>query len=141
MTSPEGLQISNPVGYRAGGDLMITGDVLNTTDKEKITWYIVADVYDAKGAVLVQTGMMNGRQVYLQRDYDILEKRGVNVEQFKSKNLQNAGASIPPHGTAHFEFRIIDPPAGASGFLVKAQKVDPVNLLKDMTGYRNPKQQ
>ncbi len=142
MTSTEGLQIVEPAGYRnPDGDLVITGNVQNATDKERVVWYLEADVYDAQGAVLVQAGMMNGKQLYIQRDYDVLAKRGVNVDEFKVKNLQETGTTIAPHGTAHFEFRILEPPAGTSSFLVTVRQVDPVKMMQDMASAAKEKQQ
>ncbi len=133
MTSPEGLQMTNALsGYiDTNGDLVIAGVVENTTDKEKPLWYLVADVYDAQNNVLTRAKMLNGKQLYTGRDYDILARRGVNVQELKARNLQDKGAPLPPKGIVNFEIRIMEPPVGIATFNATLQKFDPLQMMKE----------
>src|SRR5512143_1405867 len=54
MTSPEGLQITSASGsLDQNQDLIVSGMVENTTNKERPAWYVVVHVYDAQGAVIM----------------------------------------------------------------------------------------
>ncbi len=134
LTSPDGLQIQNASGAvdPATGDLVITGSVENTTDKVRPAWFIVADVYDAQGSVLIKGKLLNGKQLYARRDYEIMVKRGMNVQELKQKILQEQGTIIPAKGTASFEMRIMEPPVGVASFNATLQPFDPVQLFKEM---------
>jgi predicted Zn finger-like uncharacterized protein len=134
VTTPEGLQILNASGAMdpIKGDLVISGVVENSTDKPKPAWYVVADVYDAQGTVLVKAKFLSGKQLYTRRDYDILLKRGVNIQDLKAKNLQEQGVIIPPKGTVNFEIHIMEPPVGIVSFNATLQPFDPVQLFKEM---------
>jgi hypothetical protein len=133
MASTEGLQLTNNLSgfIDTNGDLVITGVVENTSDKEKPVWYLVADVFDAQGKVLVQAKSLNGKQLYTSRDYDILAKRGVNVQELQTKNLQERGVPIPPKGVVNFEIRIMEPPVGIATFNATLQKFDPLQMMKE----------
>ena len=133
MTSIDGLQIVNPSGsVEPNGDLLITGSVENLTDKERSEWYVIVDVYDAKGNVLNKIRLLNGKQLYSRVDYDILAKRGVNVAELKSKILQNQGVVIPAKGSVSFEMRYIQPPIGMASFNAVLQPFDPIRLRKEI---------
>lgn len=133
MTSPEGLQITSASGsLEQNQDLIISGMVENTTDKERSAWYVVVHVYDAQGAVLMHARILNGKQLYTKRDYEILAKRGVNVQELKSKNLQDPGVVIPPKGSVRFEIRFMEPPVGISSFNAMLEPFDPEQLFKEM---------
>ncbi len=133
MTSIEGLRIINPSGsVEPNGDLLITGTVENTTDKERSGWYVVVDVYDAKGSVLNKIRLLNGKQIYSRADYDVLSKRGVNVPELKAKILQNQGVVIPAKGSITFEMRYIQPPVGIASFNALLQPFDPMRLFKEI---------
>ena len=133
MTSPEGLQIASASGsLDQNKDLIISGMVENTTDKERSAWYVVVHVYDAQSAVLMNGRILNGKQLYTKRDYEILEKRGVNVQELKAKNLQDPGVVIPPKGSVPFELRFLEPPVGISSFNATLEPFDPEQLFKEM---------
>ena len=133
MTSIEGLRVVNPSGsVEPNGDLMITGSIENLTDKERSGWYVVVDVYDAKGGVLNKIRLLNGKQIYSQADYDVLSKRGVNVVELKAKTLQNQGVVIPAKGSVPFEMRYIQPPVGIASFNATLQPFDPIRLFKEI---------
>ncbi len=133
MTSPEGLQITSASGsLDQNQDLIISGAIENTTDKERTAWYVVVHVYDAQGAVLMNSRMLNGKQLYTKRDYEVLEKRGVNVQELKAKDLQEPGVVIPPKGSVQFEIRFMEPPVGISSFNASLQPFDPEQLFKEM---------
>ena len=133
MTSPEGLQIASASGsLDQNRDLIVSGTVINTTDKERPAWYMVVHVYDAQGAILMNARMLNGKQLYTKRDYEVLEKRGVNVQELKAKNLQEPGVIIPPKGSVQFEIRLMEPPVGVSSFNAALEPFDPEQLFKEM---------
>jgi hypothetical protein len=138
-TSPEGLLIQNASGAIDPGnqDLVITGVIQNTTDKPRPAWYVVAEVYDAQNTVLVRAKMLSGKQIYTRRDYDILVKRGRNVQELKMK-MQEPGTVIPPKSTVNFEIRIIEPPVGIASFNATLQPFDPVQLFKEIVEDQKP---
>jgi predicted Zn finger-like uncharacterized protein len=131
MSSTEGLKIINPSGYMdTNGDLVITGTVENTADKEKPLWYLVAEVNDARNTVIVKARMLNGKQLYTQRDYDILVKRGANVQDLKAKS-QERGPALPPKGMMNFEIRVMEPPVGIATFNTMLRQFDPMEMMKE----------
>lgn len=138
-TSPEGLLIQNASGAIDPGnqDLVITGVIQNTTDKPRPAWYVVAEVYDAQNTVLVRAKMLSGKQIYTRRDYDILVKRGRNVQELKMK-MQEPGTVVPPKGTVNFEVRIMEPPVGIASFNATLQPFDPVQLFKEIVEDQKP---
>jgi len=143
MTSTEGLQMTNvPSGYiDTNGDLVISGIVENTTDKEKPVWYVVADVYDAQNNVLTRAKMLNGKQLYTAGDYDILAKRGVDVQELKTRNLQEKGSPIQPKGIVNFEIRVMEPPIGIATFNATLQTFDPLQMMKEAAEEMKQRQQ
>jgi hypothetical protein len=133
MISMEGLNVGNPVGtVDTNGDLLITGVIENTTEKTKTSWYVVLDVYDAQGTVLAKIGLLNGNQIYSRRDYDIMAKRGANVQELKTKLLQEKGVAIPPMGRVNFEVRYLQPPPGIASFDAQTVPFDPIQLYKEI---------
>lgn len=133
MITNEGLQIVNPVGsLEANGDLLLSGAIENATEKERTAWYVVLEIYDAQGAVLSKIRLLNGNQIYSQRDYDILAKRGANVQELKAKPRQGTGIIIPPKGRVNFEVRYFQPPRGIASFVAQALPFDPVQMQKEI---------
>jgi len=133
MTSPEGLQITSASGAMdQNNDLIVSGVVSNTADKEKAAWYVVVDVFDAQGTVLVKARMLNGKQLYTKKDYEILAKRGVNVQELKARALQDQGVVIPSKGSMPFEIRFLEPPIGIASFNASLQPFDPEQLFKEI---------
>jgi phage FluMu protein Com len=133
MTSPEGLQITSASGsLDQNQDLIISGVIENTTDKEKAAWYVVVDVYDAQGTFLTRARMLNGKQLYTKKDYEVLAKRGVDVQELKTKGLQDPGVVIPPKGSVRFEIRFMEPPIGIASFNATLQPFDPEQLFKEI---------
>jgi len=133
ITSIEGLQIVNPAGAMdANGDLLVTGVIENAADKERAGWYVVLEVYDAQGAVLSKIGLLNGNQIYSRRDYDILAKRGANVQELKAKLLQQKGIVIPPKGRVNFEVRYVQPPPGIASFVAQVIPFDREQVNKEI---------
>jgi hypothetical protein len=76
--------------------------------------------------------MLNGKQLYTKKDYEVLEKRGLNVQELKAKNLQEPGIVIPPKGSVRFEIRFMEPPVGISSFNATLEPFDPEQLFKEM---------
>jgi DNA-directed RNA polymerase subunit M/transcription elongation factor TFIIS len=131
--SIEGLHITNVVGsFDATGDLIITGVVENSTDQEKTAWYLTVEVNNAQNLVLNKIRVLNGKQIYTRRDYEILAKRGMNIQDLKTKTVQEQGVVIPPKGSVTFEVRYAQPPAGIASFNATLQPFDPVRLFKEI---------
>lgn len=133
ITSIDGLEIVNSAGTMdANGDLIVTGDIANAADTAKSDWYVVVEVYDAQGAVLTKIRLLNGNQIYSKRDFDILAKRGVNVQELKTKLLQPTGSAIPPTGRVKFEARFVQPLQGISSFVAQVVPFDRAQLYKEI---------
>jgi hypothetical protein len=133
LTSIEGLTLTGAAGsIDANGDLLITGMVVNALDKERTDWYVIADVYNAQGTVVTKIGLLKGRQIYTRRDYEILARRGVNVQDLKTNSLQQQGIVIPPKGSVTFEVRYVEPPVGIASFNETLHPFDPVQLYKEI---------
>jgi hypothetical protein len=133
ITSIEGLQLVNPVGaVDANGDLLVTGVIENATDKERAAWYVVLEVYDAQGAVLSKIRLLNGNQIFSRRDYDILAKRGANVQELKEKLLQGKGLIIPPKGRVNIEARYVQPAPGIASFVAQMVPFDREQVDKEI---------
>jgi hypothetical protein len=133
VTSPEGLQITSVSGsVDANQDFLVSGVIENTTNQERPDWYLVIDVYDARGTVLDTARMWNGKQLYTKRDYEVLAKRKVNIQELKEKNLHEPGVVIPPKGTVRFEMRFMDWPASIASFNATLQPFDPKRLYREI---------
>jgi zinc-ribbon domain len=133
MSSIEGLRITNVTGsFDTTGDLIITGVVENSLDQERTAWYMTVDINNAQGAVLNTIRVLNNKQIYTRRDYEIFAKRGMNVQDLKAKNVQEQGVPIPPKGSVTFEVRYVQPPAGVASFNATLQPFDPVHLFKEI---------
>ncbi len=133
-TLPDGLQIKNAAGTvdPVKQDLIVSGLVENATDQPKLAWYVLVEVYDAQGAVLTKAKLLNGKQLFTRRDFEIMSKRGENIQEIKTKQLQEPGVIIPAHGSVNFEVRILEPPVGMATFNSLLQPFDPVQLFKEM---------
>jgi predicted Zn finger-like uncharacterized protein len=129
MLTPAGLQVSNAYGYidPATGDLIVSGSIHNTMDEPKLGWYLVTEVRDAKEAVLTTVKMMNGIQLYTDRERELLTKRGSKAEDIQKMAARREGI-IPARGSVDFEVRVMNPPAGSAGFLPTLRAFDPATL-------------
>jgi hypothetical protein len=118
--STDGLAVTNLKGEidPTNQDLVITGVVENATDRQKQYWHLQAEVYNAQNEVMVQARMANGKQLYARRDFDVMAKRGMDVEWFRKSVAQTPQKPVPPRGSAGFEIRIIEPPVGIASFNV-----------------------
>jgi hypothetical protein len=133
LTSIEGLQVVNPVGtIDANGDLVVIGTIENATNMDRSDWYIVLEVYDAQGVVLSKIRLLNGNQIYSRRDYDILAKRGANVQELKDKLLKKQGIIVPRQGKVKFEARYVQPPPAIASFVAQVLPFDRVQLDKEI---------
>lgn len=133
LSSTEGLLITNVTSTTAAsGDLIITGVVENTTDKEQAAWYVVAEIYNTQGTMLNKIRLLKGKQLYTRKDYEILAKRGENVEDLKAKTLQEQGVVIPAKGSVAFEMRYVQPPDNIASFNVTLLPFDPVRTFKEL---------
>jgi hypothetical protein len=130
----EGLLITSVTGtMEANGDILISGIVQNTLEKEKNAWFVVVEVYNQQGAMLNKIRLLNGKQLYTRRDYDVLAGRGVNVRDLKERSLQEQGIIIAPKSSVTFEVRYIQPPADIASFRAVLQPFDPVRLFREIS--------
>ncbi len=133
MTPITGLRIVSAAGsMEANGDLLIAGEIENTTDGEQRAWYIVVDVFDASGTVINKLRMVNGKQLFTRNDYDIMARRGMNVKELKAQALAHQGTVIPPKGKVPFEIRYLQPPIGVASFNTTLQPFDPIRMYQEM---------
>ncbi len=133
MTSVAGLHILSAAGsIEANGDLLISGEIENSTDKEQRAWYIVVDVYDANGSVITKLRLLNGKQLFTRNDYEIMARRGMNVKDIKAQILAQQGVVLPPKGKVPFEIRYLDPPKGVASFNSSPQPFDPIRLYREV---------
>jgi predicted Zn finger-like uncharacterized protein len=133
LVSTEGLHILNAAGsFEPNTDLIISGVVENLTDKPQPAWLVVVNFYDTKGAEINIIKLLNGKQLYSQRDYDILAKRGANVRELKAKAIQGDGTVILPHDKVTFEIRYLEPPVGIASFNATLEPFDPSKLTKEV---------
>jgi hypothetical protein len=115
------------------GDLIISGVIENATDNPRPAWYVVVDLLDAQGTTVTRAKLVSGKHFYTRRDLEILGKRGTNIQELKTKQLQDQGVVIPARGSVSFEIRILEPPIGVSNFNANLQPFDPVKLYKEMS--------
>ncbi len=129
VITPEGLSIVDPVAFLdpERGDLVITGKINNTSDKQKTGWYLVTEVRDAKEIVLATVKMMNGIQLYTDKERELLAKRGVQAEDIRNMTAIREGV-ISARGSVNFEVRVMNPPAGSARFLPMLRAFDPAAL-------------
>ncbi len=133
QTSVDGLQVVNTSAvHDAKGDYVISGDIVNSTDVEHPAWLLVAEVFNANGVSLGKARMLNGIELYTRRDYEILAKRGANIQELKARNLQEQRSNLLPRGTAHFEITVIEAPAGIAKHSASLQPFDPVQLFNEV---------
>ncbi len=117
--TPDGMTIANPQGYvdQTTGDLVITGAVQNTLDKPKDGWYLKVDVFDKDQKVLATIKMLNGVQLFDQRDFDLLAARGKNIDELKAGMVTALqSATIRAKGNVRFEMHLMNPPQEATSF-------------------------
>lgn len=135
--TPDGLTIADAQGKvdEKTGDIVITGFVVNNLAAPKEGWYLEADIYDRDRKVIATISMVNGVQRFTVRQYELLAKRGDNVDELKNKLMMSfSPEAIPPGGRVQFEMRLPDPPAGASAFLPTFKKFNLSALLEDAVG-------
>jgi hypothetical protein len=134
-SSTEGLQIVSATGaMEPNGDLLITSVVENSLANERPVWYVVVDIFGTQGALLSRIRIVNGKQLFTQRDYDILASRGANIQELKAKNLEDQGIVVPPRGSVSFEIRYVQPQGAVTSFTATVQPFDPIRLFKEISG-------
>jgi hypothetical protein len=135
VSSTEGLQIASATGaMEPTGDLVITTVIENSLSVERTAWYVVVDVMGTQGALLSRIRVVNGKQLFTQRDYDIMASRGMNVQELKAKNLEDQGIVLLPHGNVTFDVRYIQPTGGIASFNATVQPYDPARMFKEISG-------
>jgi hypothetical protein len=112
-------------------DLVITGIVENVTGQQKQYWHLLAEVYNAQNEVLIQARMANGKQLYTQRDFNVMAKRGMDIEAFRRSVAQTPQKPIPPRSSAGFEIRIVEPPVGIANFNVVVKPFE-ISLIEEL---------
>ena len=138
LTSIAGLHIENASAVpEADGDLLISGTVVNEMNTPQDAWLVVVDVFDANGGTIKKLRSFRGQQLYSKNDFDILNKRGANIQDLKAKLLSGQGAVIPAKGSVNFEIRYFQPPVGVASFNAILQPYDPVQLAKEVASIAN----
>jgi len=136
--TPDGLTVVNAAGHidPASGDLIIAGTVQNALDRKKPGWFLVVEVYDANQKVISQMKMLNGAQAFTRRDYEIMAKRGMKIDDlmqhFIAAAVRPQGGAIPAKGAVQFEMRLPEPPSNAASFLPTLKPFDPVIMLREL---------
>jgi hypothetical protein len=137
--SSEGLNVVNARGYvdPVSGDLVVTGTIQNATDTQKPGWYLEVEVYDSAQTMLALIRVVSGVQIFSPRDYDILSRRGMNIDEVKTKmSAAVRNAVIPGRGSVPFEARLLEPPAGIESFLPYLRTFDSSAAFGEMAGQR-----
>ncbi len=117
--TPEGMTVSDPQGYvdQTTGDLVITGAVQNNLDRSKDGWFLQVDVFDKEQKVLATIKMLNGVQLFDQRDFDLLATRGKNIDEIKAGMVTALqSGTIQAKGNVRFEMHLMNPPQAAASF-------------------------
>ncbi len=132
MASYEGLEVTNSsASWDATGDLVLSLVIENKGDAEKKQWCLLAKLYDGSGNVLTTVRMLTGKQMYTQRDYEIMGRRGANVRDLMMENMKRPDTPLPAHGTMNVEMRVMEPPAEIASFDVAFQPFDPLKMLRE----------
>jgi predicted Zn finger-like uncharacterized protein len=135
QVSPEGLNVMNARGYLdpANGDLVVTGTIENTADTQKPGWYLEIEVYDSGQTTLALIRMVNGVQIFSPREYAILARRGMHVDDVKAQMATAVRtAVIPGRGNVPFAARLLEPPTGIASFLPYLRTFDPRVVFQDL---------
>lgn len=133
MASPEGLQVTSSMASwdQTTGDLVLNVTIENTGDSEKKAWYLVSEVNDASGNILATAKMLSGKQLYSQRDYEIMGRRGVNIQVFRAEQMKQEDTPVPPHAVINVEMRVMEPPQGVASFVASFRPFDPLKILQE----------
>lgn len=133
MSSAEGLQVTNSLSSwdSATGDLVLNVTIENRGDAEKRQWYLVAKVNDASGNVLSTVKMLTGKQLFTQRDYEIMGRRGVNVQNLQMEHMKQKLTPLAAHGTMDVEMRVMEPPADVASFEASFLPFDLLKILRE----------
>lgn len=133
MASIEGMLVTGVTGtMENNGDILIMGTLENKTDKERNAWLIVVEVYDTQGAILSKIRMLNGKQLFTQRDYQLLAGRGLNIQDLKERNRHEEGMVLAPKSSLPFSVRYVQPPQGVASFNAKLQPFDPIRFSREI---------
>jgi predicted Zn finger-like uncharacterized protein len=133
MASAEGLLVANALSSwdPATGDLVLNVTIENQGDTEKKIWYLVATTRDASGAALSTAKMLTGKQIYTQRDYEIMGKRGMDIRNLQIEHMRRKDTPLAAHGTMDVELRILEPPTGIASFDAAFEPFDPLKMIQE----------
>jgi hypothetical protein len=133
MASADGLQVTATQSSwdPATGDLIVIATIENLGDAEKKIWYLVAEGKDESGAVVATAKMLTGRQIYSQRDYEIMGRRGMDVQSVRLEHLRRKETPLPAHGTMDVELRMLEPPGGIATYEASFRPFDPLKMLRE----------
>lgn len=132
--SSTGLQLDRcEAHWDAGGDLIVSGLVTNTTDLEK-AWFIEAKTLDKNDRVLTTANLADGRQHFRLQELELLIK-GRNLPEWV---LRAPERQLAPKSTSRFELRLIQPPLAAVNYSLTLRPPPynelAANDLQDMKG-------
>jgi hypothetical protein len=132
--SSEGLLIDQcDARWDAGGDLIVTGLVSNTTGLNK-AWFIDAKTLDKSDKVLTTAKLVDGRQHFSLQELELLTK----VRKLPECVIRAPERQLAAKSSSRFELRLIQPPPEAISYSL-ALKPPPYNEmaandLQDMKG-------
>ena len=122
--SSEGLAIADhDKSFNSDGDLVISGTIQNTADKDKTGWIVVAELLDDSGNVFRKATLVNGVQAYSVRELEALRKRGRDIERpdpsaAANKMIIKSGDSVP------FKVVFVEPPGEFKEYDLKLKNFD-----------------
>lgn len=125
--APDGLSVVDAKAYLdpESGDLVITGTVKNALARPKAGWAIDLDIYGGDEKIVGTVSLANGIQLFSERDWGILRKRGKDVETLRAQMLLALqSGEIPAKGNVPFEAHMMEPPQGVTGFLPRLRMFD-----------------
>ncbi len=133
MASADGLEVaSSSTSWDSGtGDLVLSVAIENKGETEKKVWYLLAKISDGSGNVLTTVKMLTGKQLYTHRDYEVMRRRGADIQNLVIEHMKQPETPLAAHSTLNVEMRVLEPPSGIASFDVTFQPIDPVKMFQE----------
>ena len=129
-TSAEGFIVKDlEATYNEKDDLVISGNIENTTGDDKTGWYLVAELIDGDGNVLRKARLINGDQSYSIREHQILKERGDKIQQ-SNPFTHTEDMVIGPGESVPFEVTFLEPPDDYKEYSVALKDLD-LNTIQE----------
>ncbi|HWR58190.1 MAG TPA: zinc-ribbon domain-containing protein [Thermodesulfovibrionales bacterium] len=122
--SSEGLIVkAHDKSSNSDGDLVISGTVVNTTDKDKTGWIVIAELLDDSGIAFRKATLVNGIQAHTVSDLETLKNRGQSIHRPDPSEAANK-MIIKPGDSVPFEIVFVDPPKEFKEYNLKLKNLD-----------------